>query len=248
MSDGDALLRGILRTPADDTARLVYADWLQENGGHAGEHRAQFIRDQVWLWANPSCRSCTGPEWGAGKPCAECREREERRGRTAVEMFGRERWLEWSRPANLCVPGGALWDDYVQFARGFVSEVSLPLAAFVQHAESLFAAHPIERVTIVDREPWENATNPPTHFGWWCENDLMNFDTENEVLPLPLMLCMDDDNRRRDRVIAARFDRERMHGVILFETRELARTALSDACVAYGRESAGLPALEVPRD
>ncbi|HVL10941.1 MAG TPA: TIGR02996 domain-containing protein [Gemmata sp.] len=32
MNDGDALLAAILANPDDDTPRLVYADWLQENG------------------------------------------------------------------------------------------------------------------------------------------------------------------------------------------------------------------------
>ncbi len=32
MSDGEALLKAILEQPDDDTPRLVYADWLQENG------------------------------------------------------------------------------------------------------------------------------------------------------------------------------------------------------------------------
>lgn len=32
MSDGEALLKAILEQPDDDTPRLVYADWLLENG------------------------------------------------------------------------------------------------------------------------------------------------------------------------------------------------------------------------
>ena len=32
MSDRDALYRAILANPADDTPRLAYADWLEENG------------------------------------------------------------------------------------------------------------------------------------------------------------------------------------------------------------------------
>lgn len=46
MTDGDMLLQSILAAPADDTARLIYADWLQENGQ---EERAEFIRVQVEL-------------------------------------------------------------------------------------------------------------------------------------------------------------------------------------------------------
>src|SRR5687767_8806243 len=38
---GEQLLRGVLEAPEDDAPRLVYADWLEENGD--GE-RAEFIR------------------------------------------------------------------------------------------------------------------------------------------------------------------------------------------------------------
>lgn len=36
MSEGDLLLKGILERPDDDHARLVYADWLQENRDDVG--------------------------------------------------------------------------------------------------------------------------------------------------------------------------------------------------------------------
>lgn len=32
MNDGELLLRAVLEKPEDDTVRLIYADWLQENG------------------------------------------------------------------------------------------------------------------------------------------------------------------------------------------------------------------------
>ena len=41
-----ALLAGIVARPDDDTARLVYADWLQE---HGDEEQAQYIRDAIAL-------------------------------------------------------------------------------------------------------------------------------------------------------------------------------------------------------
>src|ERR1700732_3169589 len=43
MSDEAALLAAIRENPAEDTPRLVYADWLQE---HDGGDRATFIRLQ----------------------------------------------------------------------------------------------------------------------------------------------------------------------------------------------------------
>lgn len=53
MTDRDLLLRAILDEPADDTARLVYADWLDELGGARSAARAEFIRVQVELSRTP---------------------------------------------------------------------------------------------------------------------------------------------------------------------------------------------------
>jgi uncharacterized protein (TIGR02996 family) len=44
MTDGNALLAVIIANPDDDTPRLVYADWLQENGQ---PERTEFIRLQI---------------------------------------------------------------------------------------------------------------------------------------------------------------------------------------------------------
>jgi uncharacterized protein (TIGR02996 family) len=46
MTDRDALTRAILADPADDTPRLVYADWLEENGR---PEEAEFIRSECRL-------------------------------------------------------------------------------------------------------------------------------------------------------------------------------------------------------
>ena len=50
MSTGTALLRAIRETPDDDTARLVYADFVEEEGDAA---RGEFIRVQVALACTP---------------------------------------------------------------------------------------------------------------------------------------------------------------------------------------------------
>ncbi len=56
MTDEDALLAAICATPADDTARLVFADYLQEHGGSVNAAWALFIRGQVELArAGESC-------------------------------------------------------------------------------------------------------------------------------------------------------------------------------------------------
>jgi uncharacterized protein (TIGR02996 family) len=49
MPGHQAFLQDILEHPADDAPRLIYADWLEENGGPAGQERAEFIRVQCEL-------------------------------------------------------------------------------------------------------------------------------------------------------------------------------------------------------
>jgi uncharacterized protein (TIGR02996 family) len=52
MSDHDALLRAICDNPDDDTARLVFADWLDDHADTfptptSVRQRAAFIRDDI---------------------------------------------------------------------------------------------------------------------------------------------------------------------------------------------------------
>ena len=56
MGDADAFLRAVCATPADDTVRLVYADYLDEQGDSA---RAEFIRVQV-EWARLHAAALAG--------------------------------------------------------------------------------------------------------------------------------------------------------------------------------------------
>jgi uncharacterized protein (TIGR02996 family) len=49
MHDEDDFLRKLLENPADDTVRLVYADWLDECGYDGSKTKAQFLRLTVQL-------------------------------------------------------------------------------------------------------------------------------------------------------------------------------------------------------
>lgn len=49
MMERDAFVYAVCREPADDTPRLVFADWLQENGDASDRDRAEFIRLQIQI-------------------------------------------------------------------------------------------------------------------------------------------------------------------------------------------------------
>jgi uncharacterized protein (TIGR02996 family) len=58
VTDRDALLRAICDSPDDDAPRLVYADWLDENGD---PRQAEFIRVQIALAGVPEFERATHP-------------------------------------------------------------------------------------------------------------------------------------------------------------------------------------------
>jgi len=99
MSDHDALLRAICENPADDLPRLVFADWLEENGQ---PDRAQFIRTEVDLYRRP--------EWDAE------RARYEHAARAESAWPDRRPWL------GECPDGpvsGIAWSGEPVVRRGF---------------------------------------------------------------------------------------------------------------------------------
>jgi uncharacterized protein (TIGR02996 family) len=120
MTPADALLRAILDKPDDDTPRLVYADWLEEQG----DPRGDFIRVQVAL----SRLDEDAPE----------REQLQQRERALLEAH-RDEWLG----------GVADLVTEPHFARGFVERASLGTRQFLTHAPKLFALTPLREVKLL---------------------------------------------------------------------------------------------------
>jgi uncharacterized protein (TIGR02996 family) len=116
----DAFLTAILADPDDDAPRLIYADWLDEQGR---PERAEFIRVQCDLARRP--------------------EGDSRRG----ELQARERALlavhekDWAAPLVGLV---LRWTFY----RGFVWGVTLQPRQFLSHADTLFGLAPVRAVTF----------------------------------------------------------------------------------------------------
>jgi uncharacterized protein (TIGR02996 family) len=124
-SDGDALRQAILAQPDDDIARLVYADWLEENGQ---PERAAFIRAQVWAAQaepySPDARKHTDT---ADKL---------RNGREGPWTKHLSQWVEWK-----------------YFWRGFIERAQVNVASFPRHAAALFAAEPIRSLKMTRYRP-----------------------------------------------------------------------------------------------
>ena len=169
MTDGDALLAAIYHNPHDDTPRLVYADWLEENGDEA---RAEFIRVQCRIAAlerDCSCVACVRKRGGGqhhNGPCAVDREREDLPGGRSRQSLLRyrernlcsghwDRWCPAAAPPPACsygcvgpdvtVYGRRAGDVTLSFRRGFVAGVECRAEWWLAHHENLYW-HPDQTV------------------------------------------------------------------------------------------------------
>ena len=166
MNTGALLLRAVLCDPGDDTARLAFADWLDENGD---ERRAGFVRDCVANW--PVIHDLRD-ELHSLRPAG-----------MTVSGFGKQDDGDGERPCwRFGVPGGIGESVLLVFDRGFVDEVRLPAAAFTEEfARELFARHPVTKVVLTDREPedlgygycwrFEGLANGPENLPDFLENE-----------------------------------------------------------------------------
>src|SRR5690242_10519314 len=96
MTDHDALLRAIGENPQEDTPRLVFADWLEENGQ---PDRAAFIRTDVAM--------ALRDEWDAERLRWELIEKP------------RQESEPWARSCLPALPPSHSWSDAPLFERGF---------------------------------------------------------------------------------------------------------------------------------
>lgn len=190
-----------------------------------------------------------GKGWSlASAACGECCDNQSmgeqvaRLGDDVVALFRRE-WdllsahaLLWvngtvpdARPSNwsphnptpyLVLPGPEFVN--VEFRRGFVDAVTLPTQAFLDHAEALFAAQPVTRVTLSDKRPPSRAWQGSDEWGWFKGG-------YNAAWPS----CPPDELPEElwDLLLAGR-----VYGWWKYYRSEpLAAAAISNAAVAFGR-------------
>lgn len=147
MSDEPALLAAILAQPEEDTPRLVYADWLQEQGQ---EERAEFIRVQIRLTRKPRA---------AGRRRVHALLRDSRFKLVGADLFGAMFEEQKGRFDGRFLCGTRPHDGScrIRFARGFIEEVSCPAETWLCSGDAILAAHPVTtvRLTTVPRVEFE---------------------------------------------------------------------------------------------
>jgi uncharacterized protein (TIGR02996 family) len=237
-------LDAVLADPSDDFVRLVYADWLEENDQ---AERAEFIRVQIELarcsqWKDNADHGGPRHQMYLSFMKLDCRwcslERRER------ELLG-ARWHDWLSEGGMShyfamnrSKDGYGWvikpsgEDgrliRAEFRRGFVGSLSLTLADFMTHAGAIFAAAPVEEVAITDRHPGHDARG---YQGWWGTDDLV---VGGDNIPLRLHAFLPP---------SPFWQRGHEDKWAWYHSEAEAIAALSLACVAYGRDKAGLPTL-----
>jgi uncharacterized protein (TIGR02996 family) len=164
-------LAAVCAAPDDDTPRLAFADWLEEQGE---TDRAEFIRCQLWIAEIDrdleSDEDCDQPS------CMGCRERNALRRREG-ELLGENvstdgqtvwpRYMKWCEeaginPAWVLVPGfsiGASETARNHFRRGFVHTITCTTADFLEHAVAL-CWHPIQKCRACGGKGFYSPFNP----------------------------------------------------------------------------------------
>ena len=142
-SDGDALLRAICEQPWENTPRLMYADWLQENGQ---PDRAEFIRLQIELDAmSQEERTASAQRYRA----ESLWDRHDPRQQAGARVRTGRPVHPWA--ADLPTGAGVEWRE--RCARGFQHAVTFAdIAAVRAHGATCAAARPVDDVAVMDIE------------------------------------------------------------------------------------------------
>jgi uncharacterized protein (TIGR02996 family) len=133
---GEALYQSILDDPDDDGVRLVYADWLDENGD---PERAEFIRVQCELE-----RLCG--EWQAWVPAWAVIDPHGHQLAVRSEELLKKHGASWQ-------PAGVPVAPLHAFRRGFVESIAVRVSQFIDQGADLARLTPYRSVTFTDWEP-----------------------------------------------------------------------------------------------
>jgi uncharacterized protein (TIGR02996 family) len=210
MTDHAPFLHAICARPEDDGPRLIYADWLDENGEC---ERAEFIRVQCELARGrkfvPQDALVEIAESGrlySGSAQKMLRELSDKYDAETDQLRRRERELLPRQPGSVILHDGngnsiaTGWP--VEFHRGFVEEITCSWSDWQRHADAIRAATPIRKVKLttesdnhlfvsVGGRVWTCATWPGVEFelprytdGYGSENRIGRYQLHQNVRDL----------------------------------------------------------------
>jgi len=203
---GADLLAGILANPEDMGRRLVYADWLEENGE---EERASFVRGQC-LGQRVQVRLPLIREWvpWLGK-------------RTLSAVWAR--WHCTIKHVDARGYGGGIRTapapGRVVFRGGFISEVRCLLSEWLVYGSQMVRQHPIRCVHMVDKTPHDSAA---LSHEWFNYDHLLGAERidATDALPGAVFALLPDSTLQ---TLSAK----------LYATRQEAEDALANALLAW---------------
>jgi uncharacterized protein (TIGR02996 family) len=142
--DGEALLRAICEQPWEDTPRLMYADWLEENGQ---PERAEFIRLQIELATMARNEQWKTPQYDRASELQRKWDPTEHQIKVKVAKKPKHPWS-----AKLPTAVGVEWQPW--YTRGFRNAVTFSSMKPVRaHADAVMAASPVDDVTVKRLQP-----------------------------------------------------------------------------------------------
>ncbi len=176
--DGELLLRGVLEEPDEDAPRLVYADWLEEQGQDA---RAEFIRNDIALseMIGPDHRQGLFANFSYNWPQA-ARELSIRQAQLFFSDGGaypvhESQNIDWNAAWT---KRHVQWDDW---RRGFPAIWRPTIREFMKNAAIFFAEQPIKSVRLTDRVPFTDTFGEAAYA---TEPDGNRFDHSACCIPL----------------------------------------------------------------
>lgn len=139
MSDEAALLAAIRAHPEEDTPRLVYADWLDEQGGESNRDRAEYIRLEIEF-----ARTFPERRWSKAKDEAR------KRPRQLFAKHARDWFPELYGKKNILRGGRA----YLSEARGFPYRLLCESQKLLDAGERVTQLAPITEVEFRGFADW----------------------------------------------------------------------------------------------
>jgi uncharacterized protein (TIGR02996 family) len=162
MTPADAFLQDILAHPDDDSPRLIFADWLEEQGDVESVARAEFIRVQCAL--------------AAGQLLEAQRATLQRREQQLLSTWEDK----WVRPIRRLVRN---WG----FHRGFIDNIAMLADKFFTNGSRVFRRAPIQHLCLWPRMyprsfPEVEPINIAVFADNKCLNNLLSLDLSDNQL------------------------------------------------------------------